>query len=349
MEQHPIPQQISSYQFRLVGDMTLKQFFQLAGGALVSLILYASALPAIIKWPLMIFFALFGAALAFLPLEERPLSRWIIAFFTSIYSPTLFFWKKTIKNPSFFQEETALAQPQGSTTSKPPRSVGGYILSATQRLPFFSKLEDAELAFLNRMTQLFGPGSPTSGELKISPPTPTTPTPTTSPSSTSQFQPLPIVEPISRPRIVVEETSASFATPQVKYSSVAPVVQTQNITSSMAAQFSTQASPPTPPTIPNTISGQIIDTQGKIVEGAILEIRDAAGRPVRALKTNMLGHFMIATPLLDGNYEIIIEKDGLTFDTVTFETRGEIIPPIAIRAKSAASEQPTAISQQTQS
>ncbi len=28
MEQHPIPQQISSYQIKLVGDMTLKQFFQ---------------------------------------------------------------------------------------------------------------------------------------------------------------------------------------------------------------------------------------------------------------------------------------------------------------------------------
>ncbi|KKR52786.1 MAG: hypothetical protein UT88_C0021G0001, partial [Candidatus Woesebacteria bacterium GW2011_GWD2_40_19] len=38
MEQHPIPQNISSYQFRLVGDMTLKQFFQLAGGFLVGLI-----------------------------------------------------------------------------------------------------------------------------------------------------------------------------------------------------------------------------------------------------------------------------------------------------------------------
>ena len=33
-ESHPIPQQISSYQFRLVGDMTLKQFFQLARGGL---------------------------------------------------------------------------------------------------------------------------------------------------------------------------------------------------------------------------------------------------------------------------------------------------------------------------
>jgi len=33
MEQHPIPQQISSYEFKLVGEMTLKQFLKAAGFA----------------------------------------------------------------------------------------------------------------------------------------------------------------------------------------------------------------------------------------------------------------------------------------------------------------------------
>ena len=35
METHPVPQNISSYEFRLVGDMTLKQFLYLAGGILL--------------------------------------------------------------------------------------------------------------------------------------------------------------------------------------------------------------------------------------------------------------------------------------------------------------------------
>ena len=105
MEQHAIPQQISSYQFRLVGDMTLKQFFQLAGGCLVSLLFYASSLPAIVKWPLIIFFALLGVALAFLPFEERPLEKWIVAFFKSIYSPTMFAWAKAPAPEKYFQDE----------------------------------------------------------------------------------------------------------------------------------------------------------------------------------------------------------------------------------------------------
>jgi len=108
MESHPIPQQISSYQFRLVGDMTLKQFFQVAGGALISILIYATHLPALIKWPLMLIFALLGVALAFLPLEERPLEKWIAAFFRSVYSPTLFFWKKADVAPVYFQEEAVV-------------------------------------------------------------------------------------------------------------------------------------------------------------------------------------------------------------------------------------------------
>src|SRR3989344_1297087 len=92
MEQHPVPQHISSYQFRLVGDMTLKQFFQLAGGGLISLLFYASGLPNLIKWPIILFSFLMGAALAFLPFRDRPLEEWIVAFFRAVYSPTIFTW-----------------------------------------------------------------------------------------------------------------------------------------------------------------------------------------------------------------------------------------------------------------
>jgi hypothetical protein len=76
-----------------------------------------------------------------------------------------------------------------------------------------------------------------------------------------------------------------------------------------------------------------MDSNGKIVEGAIMEIKDIAGRPVRALKTNKLGHFMIVTPLMNGRYEIVTEKEGQVFEPITFETKGEIIPPIAIKGK----------------
>ena len=74
-----------------------------------------------------------------------------------------------------------------------------------------------------------------------------------------------------------------------------------------------------------------MDQDRKIVEGVILEIKDSSSRPVRALKSNKAGHFIIVTPLSNGKYEITIEKDGFMFEPVSFEAKGEMIPPIAIR------------------
>jgi hypothetical protein len=106
-----------------------------------------------------------------------------------------------------------------------------------------------------------------------------------------------------------------------------PQEKTQN------AVFSIAASPPIPSTYPNIIVGQVSDSQGRIVESAILEIQVMQGRPVRALRSNKLGHFMIATPLANGDYKIITEKNGLEFDTITVNVKGEIVKPIIIVSK----------------
>ncbi|MEJ2441666.1 MAG: carboxypeptidase-like regulatory domain-containing protein, partial [Patescibacteria group bacterium] len=144
------------------------------------------------------------------------------------------------------------------------------------------------------------------------------------------------VAPGYKPRVVVEEKSPPLKPQVPTKSSETQVAQTltgQKLTSTQAAQFSVEAAPPLPPEKPNTLTGQVMDSAGKIVEAAILEVRDVAGRPVRAVRTNKVGHFLVITPLQNGKYEILTEKEGLEFDPVTFEAKGTIIPPIAIRAK----------------
>jgi len=101
--------------------------------------------------------------------------------------------------------------------------------------------------------------------------------------------------------------------------------------SSKTVQFSIDAAPPNIPTIANTITGQVMDSERKIIPGAIMEIRDSNGRPVRALRSNLAGHFIIVTPLFNGKYEIRTEKEGYKFEPVSFDAWGEIIPPIAIK------------------
>ena len=107
-------------------------------------------------------------------------------------------------------------------------------------------------------------------------------------------------------------------------------VEEKEITSN-SAEFSIDAAPPSPPIAINTITGQVMDQDRKIIEGVILEIKDSNGRPVRALKSNKAGHFIIVTPLQNGKYEVTIEKDGFKFEPVSFDAIGNMIPAIAIR------------------
>lgn len=95
MDQHSVPRNISGFQFHLIGDMTLRQFGYLVAGAACAFIAYKiSPLPSILKYPFAGMFAFAGVAFAFLPIQERPLDRWLVAFIKSIYSPTQFIWQK---------------------------------------------------------------------------------------------------------------------------------------------------------------------------------------------------------------------------------------------------------------
>lgn len=345
MEQHAIPQNVSSYQFKLVGDMTLKQFFQLAGGLLAALFFYSIPVIGIIKWPFVIMSALLGVGLAFLPLEERPLERWIFAFFRAIYAPTEFYWKKTVAPVKYFQDEPQTAQ----TPATPQQAaLNGYLSVPNQSTGSSAKLEGQELGFLSRLTGLFagmvGQKSAVAPVNTNVVPVGTTPLPATTPLA-PVATPAPAKPAVSIPQseavkvigtsnqhIVVEEKKPEpiYSSPQITTNQVAPIIAGEEFISTKQAMFSVDAAPPNPPTIPNVVVGQVVDADRKIVEGAIMEIKDSAGRPVRALRSNKVGHFVTITPLENGTYEIITEKEGYTFQTVNFEAQGALIPPILV-------------------
>jgi len=143
-------------------------------------------------------------------------------------------------------------------------------------------------------------------------------------------QQVPTVITRSAPKIIVQETPGKTDS-KVTTTNIEAQKLEENVITSNAVEFSVDAAPPSPPIAVNTVVGQIMDSERKIIEGAILEIRDSSGRPVRALKSNKAGHFIIVTPLANGKYEIITEKDGFNFDKVSFEAKGEMIQPIAIK------------------
>jgi hypothetical protein len=333
MEQHPIPQNVSSYQFKLVGDMTLKQFFQLAGGLVVGLIFYSTPLLPIIKWPFAIGSGILGALLAFVPLEERPLERWIFAFFRAIYAPTEFFWKKTINKPKLFQDE-----PADAGAGVQDAAAQAYLNStAAQKGGPLGHLEEAEKGFFAKLGGIFsGIGAPPTAAAQPE-------TVAQKPKEMTIPQSVPVkVVPMAPSHLVVEEKPKETTTPENVITShqVAPLVAGEEFVSTKQAIFSIDAAPPNPPTIPNVVVGQVVDENRKIIEGAIMEIRDSAGRPIRALRSNKAGHFITVTPLDSGRYDVITDKDGYEFTPVSFEANGNLIPPILVSGRSVIAPEP---------
>ena len=81
------------------------------------------------------------------------------------------------------------------------------------------------------------------------------------------------------------------------------------------------------------LSGMVVTSEDKIVEGAILTItRQSDNTPVRAIKTNTLGQFAIVTPLESGSYTILTEKDGLRFDKYSLVLNNQVVEPILIKS-----------------
>lgn len=94
MEQHPIPQDVTGFQFKLIGDMTVKQFAYLAGGVVLAWIIFSLPLFWLIKYPLVFLFGMLGVALAFIPVEGRPFDIMLTNFLKALITPNQYIFQK---------------------------------------------------------------------------------------------------------------------------------------------------------------------------------------------------------------------------------------------------------------
>lgn len=158
MEQHPVPRNISGFQFHLVGDMTLKQFGYLAGGIILAYLIYKFPLPSIISIPLAALVAVSGIAFAFVPIQERPLDRWLVAFIKSIYSPTQYIWHKN--NPPLAILTTSIGKPLSTAPKEQniihkdaQQKLAAYLSSLPPTLE--KTVSQNEKAYLDKTLSLF--------------------------------------------------------------------------------------------------------------------------------------------------------------------------------------------------
>lgn len=162
MEQHPVPRNISGFQFHLIGDMTIRQFAYLATGVLSGYFIYKTApLSTVFYIPLALFMGFAGFAFAFLPIAERPLDKWLAAFIKSIMSPTQYIWYKN-NLPLDILTKTAvlriqIAPPTHQTQAHKEANEKLRAYLATIPTPLHESLNAAEKRYIDRTMALFNP------------------------------------------------------------------------------------------------------------------------------------------------------------------------------------------------
>ncbi len=350
---HPIPQNVTSFQFKLIGDMTLKQFAYLATGSTIAYLIFvffAHDFP-LVAWPLTVISALVGVAFAFLPIGSRPLDHWVRAFLKAIYSPTKRVWGKngkTYKEDPLYGSRLVMYlagagqinQMRSDKTGQPENQNSGILthrltdtpIPSDTPVPLPTKEELQKTVDLAREAQQL--------QMKI---IQTERTISQIKSQAQQPAPIPVDYSQQVNKAMTDLKSLvdqSSAIKQQIQTIKEPEVSIPAIPQPIARAKVKVVVPPPPQhttvaltTFPNVINGIVKDKQNNYLEGVVAVIYDKEGLPVRALKTNKLGQFTSSTPLPNGTYTLELEKDDFTFDVLQIELTGEVLPPLQITAK----------------
>lgn len=101
MEQHAVPQHIASFEFKLFGNLTLRQFIFLAVPIGLASLIFFSPLPAYFRTITSAVIAIGGAFIALVPYNGRAIDKWIVIFLKAVTKPTQRIWLKESKIPDF--------------------------------------------------------------------------------------------------------------------------------------------------------------------------------------------------------------------------------------------------------
>ena len=123
MDNHPIPQDITGFQFKLIGSMTVKQFAYLATGVVIAWFIFFILSGFIfIRLPLAIIFLGLGVSLAFVPIDGRPMDLMITNLLKAIFAPTRYIYKKeggSLSSQTLQPASVPSAQTQQTKASTP--------------------------------------------------------------------------------------------------------------------------------------------------------------------------------------------------------------------------------------
>jgi len=294
MKQHAVPQAIMEVEFNLFGAMNVRQFGYVAGSGGVGYFLYL-IMPGILKWPMAIICVLFGLALAFIPLDDRPMDQWVTNFLLSLKRTTRRVWKSTVEPPAFLLDTPgAIEKGYGSARPAVIEKKGGMegagVFSAIDKE--VAEVADKEVREVdNELLQMVS-------EAK---------------RNVATFAKKPQVPETHAQQSILTDAQYDTESPEEKFAASATAMKS----------LTTQ---------PGVINGGVYDIEGTPVQDAIIILRDNQKRPVQVVKTNSKGLFLADSAVNPGEYIITVEKGDMRFESRRIVVLSEVLPFIEIKA-----------------
>lgn len=266
MQEHPIPRQITTFEFKLIGEMTVKQFGYLAFGIACAAILYFLAPKVLfLNLILAIILAALGFGFAFVPINDRPMDIWLKNMFKRLFSPTQYFYRKNNHPPKILLGLQLPPREVLLQHVKAQQSLNEYL----QKKPKTDARDNVAQIDANVSRKMQELSSLMAGSATIADSAVRSSVTTPKPMAYTPVAPLPSVEPAEAPSLSAEITET--------------VVPANN------------------PDSADTLSGTVMSTSGIPLANQMVYIKKGQ-ETVRLFKTNQNGQFQNNLPLAPGDY-----------------------------------------------
>ncbi len=360
---HPIPQDVTGFQFKLIGDITIKEFAYLGVGILIAWFVFSLPIFLIIKIPIAIIIVGLTLIFVFVPIQGRSADVMLGLFLKALIKPNSYKYilkpkpvtkeselnkdsKKVNSSNNLFAPVEPKTVPERPVETRSTSSVAPHILSeenASEKLK--PKIDDS----LNEKQNQ--PANEEKNEEKVEKKEEIKETKDIMDnlknddlknqpvlhSEEAHQRALALEKQLQQSQKEKEELERRLVELEKKLNLnpndqvFTPSLKTENVkTVPLGLQKSTGT--PLVNDIPNLINGVVKNPRGEVLPNILIEIEDSKSNPVRAFKTNQLGQFASATPLTNGMYKIIFEDPSgkNTFDKIKIEAKGEVIPPLEV-------------------
>lgn len=298
-------------------------------GVVAAFLFYQLSLPAFIKLPVSITFALIGAAAAFVPIEGRPLEQWIINFFNALYKPTKFFWRREAEVPDAFTYES---KDVGDLSAEPvdlgpvrKERVQEFLKSMNRAHLEMDRFDYEEAMRVNQVLQTFDEvGGVEVGVEQVQ-----------KPDLKVRVRKMQAINGGYQERVVFDAAQDQLQTnPGSHAAGNLGQVELSTFNGSAQAVSQNQDLPfPNKPDQPNKIVGMVLAPSNHLIMGARVEIKNERGETITAVKSNALGQFFVSQPLNNGAYYIKTQHKDYDFETMRLDLDGGVVDPLEIRSQ----------------